>query len=176
MNHSLAVFLINSQVRLIEVDYEPSSAKGPVPYNGHHVKFKCIDPTIKVDDYVIVQSNTRWGYTVAKVRAVDLRVNYGDPTEVFWAQRVDVPEFERILALEKGAVDAIAKADERKQREELARVLLNDAPELAGNELFNRLSAPPPVSPPPAPPRARAVPADVLGRTTSPDPDDEIPF
>ena len=81
MNHSTAIFLINNDVRAIAVTYEKIDlakdttkmmkyqaaylSGGRLPDGA--VVFKTMDTAIKVDDFVIVPTDTRHGMTVCKV-------------------------------------------------------------------------------------------------------------
>ncbi|GIT90122.1 hypothetical protein JANAI62_03950 [Jannaschia pagri] len=118
MNTSTIVFLINDHARAIEAVYE----------EGAKVElFKTLDPSIAVDDLIVVQSGTRHKMTVAKVTAVDVNVNFDSPTIVKWAvQRVDTPAFTEILQSESDAISAVQAAERRRKKEELRKTMFAD--------------------------------------------------
>ena len=60
MNYSTAIFLISDEVRAINVTYERDG-------DAKRTLFKTFSKTIKIDDYVVVETNTRHHMTVCKV-------------------------------------------------------------------------------------------------------------
>lgn len=117
MDASKIVFLINDQVRLIRVSYDtqPLNAEKPTGYS-----FKTLDQSIKVGDYVVVETNTRHGLTVCKVEEVDLDVDFDDGISLKWAfQRVDSANIESIRAAETEAIAAAKRAELKRKRAQL---------------------------------------------------------
>ena len=116
MDSTKIVFLINDQVRLIRVSYEPKQ---------DHLKpetylFKTLDASIAVGDFVVVETGTRHGLTVCKVEAVDLDVDFDDGLPLKWAwQRVDSAMIEKIKDQEQEAITAAKKAELKRKRDEL---------------------------------------------------------
>jgi hypothetical protein len=120
MNYSTAVFLINDAVRAITCKYEPDD-------RAKDSTFKTMDASIKVDDLVIVPTSTRHGFTVVKVTAVDLDVDFDCPTQMAWVVgKVDVSGYEVTLAQEQEAISAIHSAERNRKRAELKNALLAD--------------------------------------------------
>ena len=133
-NYSTAIFLINKDVRAIAVTYEKidlSKDTTQMKYTAAYlsggklpegaVVFKTMDPTIKVDDYVIVPTDTRHGMTVCKVVAVDIEVDFDSTKECHWiVGTVNTHEFEQIRQQEEQAIIAI-KTGEVKNRQDKLR-------------------------------------------------------
>ncbi len=113
LNLTSAVFLINDQVRAIKCTYEPGERQPDYI-------FKTLDKTIRVDDYVVIPTDTRHGMTVAKVSAVDVEVDMESNVQLKWiVSGVDKPTYDEILAMEKDAIDKIREARALQKREEL---------------------------------------------------------
>lgn len=112
MNLTTAVFLVNRDVRAIRVNYEPHESK--------QTMFKTLDNKIKKDDFVIIPTGTRHGFTVGKVTEIDVTPDFDDATKVDWVvQRLDKEEYETILKQEAEAVDAIRKAEFNRRKTQL---------------------------------------------------------
>jgi len=148
MNYSTAIFLVNKDVRAVSVSYEP----GPLTDNSGKrlavapfITYKTMDPTIKVGDFVIVPTGTRWNSTVARVEEVDLDIDFDSATQVGWViDRVNMEAHDSLVEKETAAITTIRSAEKRRKQEELAEKLKADNPELA-NLAFNgpALAAPP---------------------------------
>lgn len=120
MNYQTAVFLINDQVRAISATYESEA-------NAKREIFKTFDKTIKVDDMVIVPTDTRHKMTVCKVVEVDVDFDMDTTSTVRWIiGRVDMEGFKKTLEQEAVAIEAIKSAELRKKREDLRKNLLAD--------------------------------------------------
>ena len=118
MNYSTAIFLINDQARAMQCAYEPE---------GKLTTFKTLDPTIDVDDLVIVETDTRHGFTVCQVVEADVDIDLGTYTEIRWiVDRIDMARHEDLAAQEKEAIKAIKSAEIRKKREEMREALFKD--------------------------------------------------
>ena len=118
MNYTTAVFLINKHVRAISCTYEcEDSAK--------RTTFKTLDDAIRVDDFVVVPTDTRHKMTVCKVVETDVDVDFDSGVQGPWIiGKVDRTTFERTLGEEAQAVTAIKSAELRKKRDDLAKSLL----------------------------------------------------
>lgn len=117
MDPSKIVFLINDKVRLIRVSYDTLNTSGEK--TSHH-NFKTLDQSLAVDDFVVVETNTRHGLTVCKVVEVDLDVDFDDGQPLKWAfQRVDSAAIELIRAQEGEAMKAAARAELKRKRDQL---------------------------------------------------------
>jgi len=141
MNHSLSVFLINKHARAIMVRYEPE--RGP----EKDMLFKSLDPDLKVDDLVIIPTDTRYKFTVAKIVAADVDVDYDSPTKADWiVSRVDTDEHKQILADEAKAVTRLRAIEIQQRRDKmLAGLMATDQDGIKSLELYsngaNNLSA-----------------------------------
>lgn len=123
MNSSATVMLFEENgVRPTKVEYDPAGNQNRGADFTHF--FKCVDPTVKKDDLVIVTTNTRHGFTVAKVVDIgfaDVPVDF-DNTAVQWgwvAAKFDQPGFADILASEKKLVGMVSEANANKMRADL---------------------------------------------------------
>jgi hypothetical protein len=118
MQNSTIVLLINDDARAIRAEYEDGGKKS---------LFKTLDPTIKVDDLIVVETNTRHGMTVVKVTEVDVDINFDTDHDVKWViQPVDADIFEQILEQEKDAIAAVQSAERRRKKEALRDALFAD--------------------------------------------------
>lgn len=136
MNYSTVVFLINKGVRCISVIYDPNEG-------AKTTLFKTLDPTIEKDDLVIVPTNTRHGFTIAKVVGVDLDVDFDSPTTMQWiVGRVDRGPYEQTLKQETDAVDKIKNAEIRKKRDALRDALIANSQELRSLEIADMREGP----------------------------------
>jgi hypothetical protein len=116
MNFTTAVFLVNRDTRMVSVKYEP---------DGKLQRFKTLDPSIAVDDLVIVPTSTRFGFTVVKVVAVDIEVDFDDGTLVDWiAARVDLEAYRLLAEQEAVMVKTVREAEAKRKRDELAATLM----------------------------------------------------
>lgn len=117
MNLTTAVFLINDDARAIMVTYEVDT----IGRNAPRTMFKTFDKSIKVDDYVVVPTDTRHNLTVCKVVETDVDVDFDSSAQVSWiVGRVDLADVTQIKAQEDKAVEAIKAAEKLKKRKELS--------------------------------------------------------
>jgi hypothetical protein len=123
MNKSLAILIANDSARLVPCRFGP---KGDVYW------YKTLDPSIKVDDLVIVQTDNR--YSVAVV--IDLPAAVIDPTVdngiVYkWiVAKFDDTAFKLLLAQEQKILDTILNAQLRKKRREIRAEIMDGDEEL----------------------------------------------
>ena len=124
MNNTLAVFLINDTVRAVVGIYDPDEYKN----SGKKYMFKTFDATMKVDDFVVVPTDTRHGMTVFKITEVDVDVDFDSPVQYRWIiGKVDRAAYEATLAQEAEAVMRINHAEKTKKRAELRAAMALDA-------------------------------------------------
>lgn len=177
MNLSAAIMLVNEGVRPVRVEYDPDTQRN----NNPHKLFKTLDTSIKKDDLVIVQTQTRHGFTIAKVVEIDFPVDFNSAEQWGWiGGKFDKTTFDEMLKIEDNVKHMVAKATENKMRAELK------AAAGLGTVDFSEVQAalrPPSVAkaadilPPPAPqPRPSATLDDHPVPPVGPHPDDEIPF
>lgn len=124
MNYSAAVFLINDDVRALYVIYNPDPT-GPDQKERRYL-VKTLDPSIKVDDYVVIPSTVGHKLTVAKVTGVDAEVDFDSTTVIPWiVQRINLDQFNTTIQLEEEAVTKIKAADFAKRRRNLADTMMS---------------------------------------------------
>lgn len=122
MENSKIVFLINDQVRAVKAVYEETANVAQKVY-----VFKTMDNSIRKDDMLIVETNTRHGFTVVKCVETDVDVNFEDPTELKWVvARVDLEDFNRVKAQEVDAIAAVKQAELRRKKAELRETMFKD--------------------------------------------------
>jgi hypothetical protein len=120
MNLTSAIMLVNKEVRPVRVSYDPDVPK----HNDPNRLFKTLDPTLKKDDFVVVRTSTRHGFTVCKVTEIDFRVNFDSPQDYDWiVGRVDTAQFDEMVRQEKIVIDRIGDAEENRKRAELSKSL-----------------------------------------------------
>lgn len=161
MNPSAAVMLVEDSIRPCMVEYDPDNYKN----NSDNRYFKCLDASIKVDDLVIVTTNTRHGMTVARVKKIgvaDVPVNFEG--QDFWGWIVGpVPsdQHKRILDTEKAIVGRVQEATTNKLKTELKAAMGLAAVSFSDLDLTKaaELPAPPPEAAPVQPPASEATEA-----------------
>lgn len=118
MKNSMIVFLVNDDVRAVRVQYEPG---------GSTAIFKTMDPDIMVDDLVVVQTDTRWEMTVAKVTEVDVEPDLEHGPDLKWVvQHVSTDEFSELLSKEEQAITTVQQAERRRKKAELRASVFKD--------------------------------------------------
>lgn len=126
MNYSKAIFLISDDVRAVNVTYEKDEPDRPAT----RTMFKTLNPKIKVDDYVVVPTDTRHHMTVCKVAEVDVEVDLETGNDMEWIVGVvNRANFQKIKSQEGDAISRIKSAEKRRKREELRQALLDDVGE-----------------------------------------------
>lgn len=117
MNYSTAVMLINPSIRAVLGKYEE---------HGKTTVFKTIDKDLKVNDFAVVESGTRWGMTTVQITAVDVDVDFDNSTLVGWVVgKVDQDAHERLKKMEDQAIEVIKKGELRKRREDIKKNTLD---------------------------------------------------
>lgn len=123
MNYTTAVMLVNPNIRAIHVIYEAEVEGKP---KQQRYTYKSLDPELKEGDLVVVPTDTRHGYTVVKVVDVDVEVDFDSNIQLKWiVGKVDLHQFELVLAEEGKAISAIKASEKRKKREEIKKNLLD---------------------------------------------------
>lgn len=116
MNYSTAILVMNTDARCVKVIYEPDT---------DHIKqtrgmFKTFDKTLKVDDFVVVPTDTRWSLTICKIVDVDVDDWMDTSKEIGWVVgRVDMADAEKVKAWEADAIQGLKDAEKRKRRREM---------------------------------------------------------
>lgn len=140
-NKSLAVFLINKDVRAIRASYEADAPNAPAATT----MFKTMDRDLKVGDFIIVPTNTRHLMTVCWVKEVDVEVNFESTQHVDWViGTIDKTGYKQVLLMEGRFLDAIAKGEKRQQQEKLRETLMSavDLEEVKALPIYTDTAAP----------------------------------
>ena len=96
---------------------------------------KTFDKNLKVGDYVVVETDTRYKMTVCKIIAADVEVDFESNDHIGWIiTKVDLEEFDQIKEQENAALAALQEAEKAKKKREMMRDL-NDLKEYAGESL-----------------------------------------
>jgi hypothetical protein len=130
MNYSTAVMLINKNIRAVNVVFEPQ--QDDPNYNAQEQRgqpasytFKTLDKDAKVGDLYIAPKDGRHRFTVVKVVAVDVDVDFDSNIQLKWlANKVDKESYEKIIAEEAVAIEKIKKSEHLHKRQELADKLI----------------------------------------------------
>ncbi len=125
MERSREIFLINDQVKALKAEYEP---------DGTRSLLKTFDPTIKVGDYLVVQSTTRHKITTVKVTEVDVDFDMHGTVPMQWViSKVDLTIHAQMIEDESAAIRKLADLRLRREREQLRETMLgNYASEIDG--------------------------------------------
>lgn len=122
MNLSLASFLVEPNCRAVRVEYDPDHT-----YKNDHLRcrtYKTLDGSIKVDDLVVVPTETRHGFTVVKVKDIGFRVNYDSSDEYKWiVGKVDAAAYKSLLTADKAVVEKVGLIEENKKKRELMEAM-----------------------------------------------------
>jgi hypothetical protein len=127
-NYSTAIFLFNNKARAIMAIYEaaPTLPGQPTPKK---TMYKTLDPDIKVDDFVLVPTDTRHNMTVVKVTDINVEIDLESPTKIAWViGPIDRQDYEQVLQMEANAINAIKSAQTTKKRKALRETLMADIP------------------------------------------------
>lgn len=120
MNLSASIFLINDDVRPVRVSYDPDLPKN----NNPNRLFKTLDKTVKKDDYVIVPTTTRHGFTVCRVEETDFVIDYDGSDRWDWVVgKVDKEAYDAVVAQEAQYTNRIGQAEQSRKKHELAAAL-----------------------------------------------------
>lgn len=119
MNYSKAVLLVNSNIVVVAGKYEDTQKE---------TLFKTLDATLKVDDFCVVESTTRWGITTVKITKIDAAadVDFDTPEILNWVVgKIDMSTHDKIKDVEKKAIDLIKVGELRKRRETIRQNTLD---------------------------------------------------
>lgn len=124
MNYSRSIFLVSEEARAIMTTYELDTHSRP----ADRTMFKTLDPSIQVDDYVVVPTDTRHGMTVVKVAEVDVDPDLESVRQLDWIiSAVDRNHFEECKANEDRMISIIKEKEKDRKRRELRETLLAGA-------------------------------------------------
>lgn len=147
MNKTTAIFLVRKDVRCISVSYDKTtdSRTGKVvPIDTK--SFKTVDQTIQPKDFVLIPTDSRWGFTVGRVEAVDLHVDFDSNEQMRWVvSKIDTKTFNTMLEAEAKMMDTVADADRKHREMELkSKLFANVDPSLLENFQLSAPTAPAP--------------------------------
>jgi len=127
VDNSKIVFLLNESVTAVKAVYEPGEDMLSKTATPKVYTFKSFDPSVKVGDLAVVETNTRFGFTVVKIIEVDVDVDFDSPIELKWlVQRLDTASHEAMLKSEAEAIAAVNAAEKRRKRDELRATMFKD--------------------------------------------------
>lgn len=110
MNYTTALFLINDNLKAVYANYDP---------NRSHDKtmFKTLDSSIKVGDYIVVPSKTRYNLTCVKVVEIAAEPDLDASTPVEWViQKVNYEDYQERLDKEKASMSEIKDLVSRRKK------------------------------------------------------------
>lgn len=117
MNYTTAVFLLNNQVRAVQCAYDFNPANGK-PLDVY--TYKTLDPSIKVGDICVVETQSRVKHTCVQVIAVDVQIPLDDNIQYKWiVSKVDLAPHAEVLEKEQAAITLIRKGEEKRKREDM---------------------------------------------------------
>jgi hypothetical protein len=118
MNYSTTVLLVNDAIRVVKGQYQEDGKPGV---------FKTLEKDLKVDDFAVVESGTRWGITTVKITEVDtVDVDFDSSIQVGWVvQKIDMKSHQDVKVMENKAIDIIKKGEIRKRREDIRKNTLD---------------------------------------------------
>lgn len=126
MNLTMAIFMVNRDVRAVRCQYDPTDSR-----DNSIRTFKTLDQTIKKDDLVVVPTKTRQGYTVVKVIEDHVFPDLNSSEIVDWiVTKLRLENHEKRLKDEQLVVDLVRQADFRRQQSELKNSIIANNPEL----------------------------------------------
>lgn len=116
MNYSTAVLVMNQEARCVKTIYEPDTQN----VKQTREMFKTFDKSLKVGDFVVVPTGTRFNLTVCQIVETDVDDWMDTHKELGWVVgRVDMADSEKVKAWEASAIEALKDAEKRKRRREL---------------------------------------------------------
>lgn len=139
MNYSTAILVMNPDARCVKVIYEPDTEQ----MKQTREMFKTFDKTLKVDDFVVVPTGTRFNLTVCKI--VDVGVDDWMDTgkELGWVVgRVDIAAAIKVKAWEADAIQGLKDAEKRKRRREMQASMMEAMNEKEKEGLALMLASP----------------------------------
>ena len=117
-NTSTVLFLINDDIRAIRVAYEDGGK------NRETVK-KTFLRDLAIGDYVLVETETRWGATVCRVVALDVEVDFTSTERIGWIfAKAPLDDLEKLKEQETSALQIINEARKREAKEKLRETIM----------------------------------------------------
>lgn len=124
MQNDKIVFLINDMARAVKLEYDPADNERSWSLG------KTLNQDLKVDDMVIVQSDTRHKMTVARVAEVDVDLDVESSEPIRWIfGSVDTTTRDTLLGQEAEALKTVQEAEKSRKRAALRKSLFDNAQE-----------------------------------------------
>lgn len=118
MNYSTAVMLINKNIRAVKLEYQPDDPSPKI--------FKTLLTDLKIGDFVVVESDTRFKMTTVKVIELDCDVDFDSSKHMGWVVgKINVADHDKIRKLETEAINLIRKGELKKRKEEILKNTLD---------------------------------------------------
>ena len=119
---SNTIFLVNDKVLAVRVAWDPENNPGDCSI------VKTFDNTLKLEDIVNVECESRVGVSTAQVVALDVEVDFASNSKTNWILGlVDIERFKELQAQEDDMLAKVRKAQLAKTRKTLAKDLMDDA-------------------------------------------------
>ncbi len=118
MNYSTVIFLLDDEIpiRAMRVSYEENGRKDTIK--------KTLDQDLKVEDFVLVETGTRYGATVCKIAAADVEVDLESDEEIGWIfAKADMEALENIKAMERSMINTVKEGEKKRKKEALKESL-----------------------------------------------------
>lgn len=139
MNYSTAVLVMNQDARCVKTIYEPDTQS----IKQTREMFKTFDKSLKVGDFVVVPTDTRFNLTVCQIVEVDTDDWMDVNKEIGWVVgRVDMADSDKVKAWEASAVESLKDAEKRKRRRELQASMTDAMNEKEKESLSLMLASP----------------------------------
>lgn len=123
MNYTTAMLLINPKCRALKGIYEADPANAPGAVKRE--LFKTFDRSIKVDDLVIVPTETRLNFTVVKITDVDVEWEPETTDKVRWiVSPLDQADYQKCLDLDSQVIQQVKESERTYQRDQMREKLL----------------------------------------------------
>lgn len=117
------------KVFLLESDKEPRCVLAAylATENPDTTEFKTFNPAIRVDDYVVVPSNTRHNMTVCKITAVDVEPTLDTDDKIDWiVGTIDRSNYTDTIKQEGIFIDAVKAAEKASLKKKLRKDFLDN--------------------------------------------------
>lgn len=114
IHNSKLIFILNDATRCLALRYQPKEE------GGKPTLAKTLDPSIEVDDLVVVATDTRFGFTVARVEEVDVDFDIDAHEDIKWIIcPVDMEDHEKLVEQEKMAISEVKAAENARHKQAL---------------------------------------------------------
>lgn len=125
MHSSRKVFLLpdGEEPRCVVGIYEPDRPG----FTAKRTEYKTFDKLLKVDDYIVVPSDTRWNMTTCKIVAVDVEPALDTEDEINWVMgSIDQSSYLATIKQEENFITAVRVAEKKALKKELRKTLFDN--------------------------------------------------